>query len=150
MVVIVAGTVRSGTMWTATHAATQGRIVAAVPGRIEDRLSAGPHMLIRNGAVLVENGAQVMELLSSQEREAAAQLSRITESDGAGKMHAGQVAAPDAMGQPVLEWLAEGAKTLEELVERAGLTTAEILGWVTVAEAMGKIRITSGGRYQLI
>ncbi|MBI4237459.1 MAG: DNA-protecting protein DprA [Deltaproteobacteria bacterium] len=63
-VVVVEGAVRSGTMWTARHAAEQGRLVFAVPGGAGHLQSAGPHHLIREGAILVERAEHIVEALA--------------------------------------------------------------------------------------
>lgn len=59
--VVVEATARSGSLITAGFAADQGREVFAVPGSVYSPPSNGPHQLIRDGACLVESGAQVLE-----------------------------------------------------------------------------------------
>ncbi len=58
--VVVEGRVRSGSLITARLAGEFGRMVFAVPGRVDSDLSRGPHALIRDGAVLVESAEQVL------------------------------------------------------------------------------------------
>ena len=58
--VVVEGDVRSGAMITAVAALECGRTVFAVPGRARDPLAAGPHQLLREGAVLVEDAADIL------------------------------------------------------------------------------------------
>jgi DNA processing protein len=60
--VIEAG-VQSGALITVNFALDQGRDVFAVPGSIFNRTSAGTHTLIRNGAVLVNSAADILEEL---------------------------------------------------------------------------------------
>ena len=48
---------------TARLAADQGRDVLAVPGALANPLSAGPHQLIREGAMLVENADQILDTI---------------------------------------------------------------------------------------
>lgn len=62
-VVIEAG-MRSGALSTARQALEMGRDVGAFPGMVTQEMSKGCHELIRNGATLVRNGDDVMELLS--------------------------------------------------------------------------------------
>ncbi len=62
-VVVAEGSPRSGSLITADHALDFGRTVMAVPGPIFDRRREGPHNLIRQGAVLVTSGADVLEEL---------------------------------------------------------------------------------------
>ena len=56
---------RSGSLITATEAASQGREVMAVPGSPTDPRSSGPNRLIKDGATLVTSADDVLEVLSN-------------------------------------------------------------------------------------
>ncbi len=58
--VVVEGEPKSGSLITATHALDCGRTVFAVPGRAGDPRAAGPHRLLREGAVLTETAADIL------------------------------------------------------------------------------------------
>lgn len=60
---IVEGELKSGSMITATHALECGRTVFAVPGRAGDPRAAGPHRLLREGAVLTESAQDILDEL---------------------------------------------------------------------------------------
>ncbi len=60
---VVEGERKSGSLITATHALECGRTVFAVPGRAGDPRAAGPHALIRDGAVLTESAQDVLDEL---------------------------------------------------------------------------------------
>lgn len=60
-VVVVEGAAKSGSLITARTALDQGRDVLAVPGHPFDGRASGCNMLLRDGAVLVRNGADVLE-----------------------------------------------------------------------------------------
>lgn len=63
---------RSGSLNTAHHAEQLSRAVAAVPGDVLSGASAGCHKIIRDDhAVLVNNGAEVLELLGPLGNDAA-------------------------------------------------------------------------------
>ncbi len=62
-VVVVEGRLRSGSLITARLANESGRAVFGVPGRIDLDLAAGPHSLIRDGAILVTSPEQVLQEL---------------------------------------------------------------------------------------
>ncbi len=62
-VIVVEAASRSGSLITAKTALDQGREVLAVPGHPFDARAAGCNMLIRDGAVLIRSGADVIEAL---------------------------------------------------------------------------------------
>ena len=62
-VVIIEAGEKSGTLITAEHALHQGRTVFAVPGPVDSPTSMGTNSLIREGAVLVRNAADIIEEL---------------------------------------------------------------------------------------
>ena len=64
-VVVVEAAARSGSLITARDALDQGRDVMAVPGHPFDGRAAGCNMLIRDGAILVRDAADVIEVLQA-------------------------------------------------------------------------------------
>ncbi len=63
-VIVVESDVSGGSMITARFAGEQGRLVFAVPGRIDQSSSAGCHQLLRDGAILCRGIEDVLEELS--------------------------------------------------------------------------------------
>ena len=60
-VLVVEAREKSGSLITADQALEQGRNVYAVPGRINDPLSEGTNLLIKNGALISNNAETVIE-----------------------------------------------------------------------------------------
>ncbi|HYM50142.1 MAG TPA: DNA-processing protein DprA [Candidatus Limnocylindrales bacterium] len=61
--VIVEAAARSGALITARMALEQGREVFAVPGSIENPMTAGTHALIQDGAALVQSAEDVLRVM---------------------------------------------------------------------------------------
>ncbi len=61
--IVVEATMRSGSLITARMAGEQGRDVMAVPGSPMDPRAQGPNHLIREGATLVRNADDVLEII---------------------------------------------------------------------------------------
>lgn len=69
--VVVEAAAKSGSLITARDALDQGREVLAVPGHPFDARAAGCNMLIRDGAALVRNAADVIDQLGPAKAAAA-------------------------------------------------------------------------------
>lgn len=63
-VIVVESDVAGGSMITARFAGEQGRLIFAVPGRIDQATSAGCHQLIRDGATLLTSVDDVLSELN--------------------------------------------------------------------------------------
>jgi len=130
---------RSGSLITARLASEQGREVFAVPGSIHNPLSRGCHMLIRQGAKLVETAQDIFEELG--------QLAAAGQPPG----HAGTGPAPIPARDPeyvkLLECLGHDPLPTDELARRTGLTAGELSSMLLILELEGEVISESGGRY---
>jgi DNA processing protein len=148
--VVVEGNERSGSLITADFALELNRFVAAMPGPVTSRGSGGPHLLIRTGAELVRDAADVLDLLYG----AGVREGPSPQIIGAGPRPV--VGRPEAAAPPppdlaprlceLLVAIEDGRGTFGELAEtpEAAQTLAIDLGEL---EMRGLVRRVFGGRY---
>ena len=133
---------RSGSLITARLAAEQGREVFAIPGSIHSPTARGCHMLIRQGAKLVETAADVLEELKPLvEGVYAADEGHSSESSGL---------VPQALERDhamLLEKMGYDPITVDQLVKRSRLTPAEVSSMLLILELQGRVDALPGGRY---
>ncbi|MGQ7845990.1 DNA-processing protein DprA [Granulosicoccus sp. 3-233] len=140
----------SGTLTTATHAMNQGREVMAVPGSISNLQARGCHFLIKQGAALIEETRDVIEVLGPSMSQVQAALTSGTErvSDDA-RQH--ELALDQVLISPeeqaLLDTLKAGSATLDELMVHATLSTSRLASVLGLLETKGLITTTAGGRY---
>ncbi len=142
----------SGTLTTATHAMNQGREVMAVPGPVSNLQARGCHFLIKQGAALIEETRDVIEVLGpSLDRAQAAlgmQRARPAGSNASqGELALEQRPALDAEEQALLDTLKAGSATLDELMTQSRLSISRLATVLGLLETKGLITTTAGGRY---
>ena len=130
---------RSGSLITARLASEQGREVFAIPGSIHSPLSRGCHQLIRQGAKLVENAADIVDELGSL-------TGHLMQNSAAPAVPLPTVAR-DAEYQSVLDLMGFDPVSADELAERCGLTIGQVSSMLLILELEGMIEAQTGGRY---
>jgi len=68
-VLVIEAEEKSGTLITSRLAVEYNRDVLAVPGPIHASTSKGPHMLLKRGAAMITESADILQALSIEERE---------------------------------------------------------------------------------
>ena len=133
---------QSGSLITARLAAEQGKEVFAIPGSIHSPLSRGCHLLIKQGAKLVESAQDVLEELPAL----PGKLPR-PEMDGADRPPDGTPAL-DAQPDPaLLRALGFDPASLDELQARTGLATAALQAQLLGLEMDGDLARLPGGKF---
>ena len=150
-VVVVEAARRSGSLITARLAGEQGREVFAVPGAIQNPLAGGCHLLIRQGAKLVERACDIIEELPGGpwHRGAAHTIpaaNRPAEAALQGSLQ-GPAEELGRLERRVLECLAYRATSIDTLVERSGLTADTLCSILLALEIRGLIAAVPGGAY---
>nr|VFK57218.1 MAG: DNA processing protein [Candidatus Kentron sp. TC] len=141
-VLVVEATTRSGSLITARLAAEQGREVFAIPGSIHNPLSRGCHMLLRQGAKLVESASDILEEIGPQEPLLPMTEMRAAESEAEVPQD-----FPDAEHKLLLDNIGFEPTSMDILMERTGLTIEGISSLLLTLELGGRVASMPGGRY---
>lgn len=167
--VVVEAPEKSGALSTARHARRQGREVFAVPGNVEDARFAGSNRLLRDGAIAVGSGEDLLveyrEMLpASGQPEKPIPEPKIPEKtpgnslpkkklpqktiDKAAKpLYSDQVAPLPALTEEerrVLEAMGPGERNVDDVIAQAGLPAGKTLSILTVLEIKGIVARGSG------
>lgn len=141
-VLVVEAARRSGSLITARHAGEQGREVFAIPGSIHNPMSRGCHQLLRQGACLVEQAADVFEELQIPDMNQMVNRPRSGPpsgiSGGPGLDNAREI---------LLHALAFEPASLDNLVVRTGLPGESVASQLLLLELEGLVAPQPGGRF---
>jgi DNA processing protein len=143
-VLVIEADERSGALITARQACDDhGRPVFAIPGRVDNKLSIGPHKLIRDGATLVTNLEEILEGLGPVPHSAI-EPGLFVESKVAGS------ATPQAADKPEPVGLSEQQRAIllhldepldvDAIIERTTLPAHPVLQELTFLSLRGLVR----------
>jgi DNA processing protein len=138
--VVVEAAQRSGALITARLAAETGREVFALPGAPENLKARGCHRLIRDGATLADDPAQVIEALATGTGAAIGRLRSVLRGPRPSSS-ATTASLPFASVDDERVWQALGpdGAGFDELLQRAGLTTATLAPILLAMELDGRL-----------
>jgi DNA processing protein len=122
-VLVIEANKDSGALITANFAKLQGKKVFAIPGSIFWKTSKGCHFLIKNGAKLVEEPAEILKELNICQEKKAENFDSLTLEE-----------------KLILEALKEGPQNIEKIVEKTKIDIQKILSLLSIFEIEGKIK----------
>ncbi len=126
---------RSGALITATFAADQGREVFVIPGSIFAQTAEGTNALLRDGARLVRDGADILEDLGLAGRS--------------GPVLTQCQMSLDENERRLLAALGKEARHIDELAEEAELPAAAVSALMLTMELKGLVR-NHGAQYYVL
>lgn len=140
-VLVVQAAPRSGSLITVRHALDLGKEVYAVPGRIFDERSLGPHSLLRDGAKLAQHPQDLLDDL-------------LPRTAPPGSLFAGPAPVrpdpPAGLAGEVFTALAPGSfQVPEDLAVRVGQPVDQVLGALLELELGGWVKRMPGPLYGL-
>ncbi len=171
-VLVIEADERSGALITARQACDDhGRPVFAMPGRVDNPMSAGPHQLLRDGAVLAAKLEDVLDNLGPLPQEALeprhrwpgrdapdnhppaqglfaqpAATDRADDGPVAGDGAAAMLDLSDRQ-RAILAALDTDATAVDALIERTALPAQAVLQELTMLSLRGKVRRIDGQTY---
>lgn len=169
-VVVVEAPEHSGALLTASRALEQGRDVFVVPGNVDMDSFRGSHQLLRNGAIAVASGEDVMaeytgiypEKLSRavapspvkqektvQKPAVSKKLKEKTIDNGPSRPYSEQndaLAGLTPLEQAVMAAIGEEVAEVDDVIARVGRSSGEVLGVLTMLEIKKRILRHPGKR----
>ena len=147
VVVVVEGAQYSGSLITARLAMEFGREVFGVPGNATQPVSFAPNQLIKQGAKLATCAEDVIEELPTPIRAALVQAEK-PETEQRNLLAA---AALNGTEKKLYELLsAEEPVHIDDIVERSGLNSSEVLATLFDLEMKGIIRQLPGKQFSKV
>lgn len=141
-VVVVEAELRSGSLITARFAGEQGREVFAVPGSPLDPRSRGTNDLLRQGATLVEEAADVLRVLDA--------LPGFSEPESPASAFAGRGDGPsgqedvDALRATLESLLSPAPTPINALARETGAPVSAVLAALTEMALAGRVELAPG------
>ncbi len=130
-VLIIEGTDRSGSLTTASFAATQGRDVFAVPGPINSPHAQAPLLLLKQGARLVTSAQDILaEYAISAPRSTLHKTVRVSDT-----------------ARPVYELLLETPRHPDDIASCLGWTIIDVTNILSLLEIDGVVSRGQDGKY---
>jgi DNA processing protein len=146
-VVVVEAALRSGSLITARLAQEAGREVFAVPGSPLDPRARGGNDLIRQGAILVETAADVLDNLPQAPAE---RQPRLALAEAPVEPAAEAALLPADARQTVTALLSADATTVDDLVRLSHLPHSATVAVLLELELAGRIEMLPGNRVALL
>jgi DNA processing protein len=142
--VVVEAAPKSGSLITARYAAEFGREVMAVPGSPLDPRAQGCNQLIREGATLVQNAADVMEAIDPMRLRPFRQPERSYAAEEAS-------ADTDERARRAVTGLLNGTPVpVDELIRQSELAPATVHTVLLELELAGRLERHAGGKVSLV
>lgn len=137
-VLVVEAAIKSGSLITARCALEQNREVFAIPGSIHNPVAKGCHLLIKQGAKLVESGQDILE-------ELALSIAPVEPVEPATAAAEAPTSVFDEQQHRVLKQLGFDAVSMDMLVERTGLAVTDLSAILAQLTLLGQVENTERG-----
>ncbi|MDF7679846.1 DNA-protecting protein DprA [Enterobacteriaceae bacterium ESL0689] len=138
-VLVIEAALKSGSLVTVRCALEQGRDIFALPGPIASPGSAGPHWLMKQGAIPVTSAEDIIEYYQPALRRRHDLPDR--------KRY--QQSSPAELRSPVLAGVGDEVTSVDVIAERVGLPVSVVVAQLLELELSGQVMAVSGGYVRL-
>lgn len=145
-VIVIEATKRSGSLITARLAAEQGRDVFAVPGHPLAPRASGPNHLIPEGATLIRNADDVLEILMNFSGNAMRESPFTPNITPMTAYDEGNAESPENAQEIILSHLSYSAIFVDELIRACHLTISTVQTTLLELELAGRIKRLPGNK----
>lgn len=140
---------RSGALITAAYALEQGREVFAVPGSIDDELSAGCHGLIAQGAHLVSQTADILAAFGLQQSSGLLPTTSVTSKENIRRINQEIIDARDPEETTILRLCAKPI-SFDDLCEKTSIESSCLCEKLFTLQLSGMIEQNIMGFWQAL
>jgi DNA processing protein len=140
--VVVEAALKSGSLITARNAGEFGRDVMAVPGSPLDPRAQGCNQLIRDGAILIQNAADVLEAIRPFEVRVEQPTAPFTGAEP-------PLDASDGERSAVIALLNQTPVPVDEIIRQAALSAATVQTILLELELAGRLERHAGAKVSL-
>ncbi|MEG9499280.1 DNA-processing protein DprA [Mannheimia indoligenes] len=150
---VIEATINSGSLITARYALEQGREVFALPNAVQNPYAQGCHKLIKEGALLVETVADILEAISHQYQpqqislfdKPSSSVSKPLQAVEKEKFFAKNLPNLTACQQQIYQHISLEPISIDDLAKAVEMPIETLLVELLGLELLGVIRQVSGG-----
>lgn len=131
-ILVIEAPIKSGTMTTVKYALEQNRDVFAIPGNIDVKNSEGTNQLIKQGAYLVTQAEDILNVFGLEIIKRELDLSQF-----------------EPEQREILQYLVQTPLNIEKLAQLTNQEVMDIMATLSILELSGVISLGSQGEYSL-
>lgn len=147
---VMEASIKSGTLITARQTMEINRPVMAIPGSIHSPMAKGCHLLIKQGARLVESAEEILEELAPLAETLSLQIKEklsLLDDKTVKSSKNPYIKCENEDHQLVLENIMFEATPMDDIIENSGLKAQEVASILLILELEDKIQAMPGAQY---